>query len=162
MSDLPLVERQIITLGGAYDPDDGMRPTPIFELRDRTFNFPYVNVDAVPAVASVGSSAADFYLDDVVPFSECGLCSDADKAIVYSQTENFDCSNEGENTVSITVLNNIGVSVTKTAVATVVGQDSDADGTSDQCDDDNDGDGTFPCFMSFVFGILVHLRTSSI
>ena len=143
ITDLPPLASQTIILGGAIDQDSGTPATPIFELENRTFTFPYVNPHVFPPVASVSSAPEDFYVGGELPSAECGLCDDTDKAIVYSKSEDFDCNDEGENTISITVLNNIGIRVTKTATARIVGLDTDSDGVSDVCEDDGTFFGAF-------------------
>lgn len=136
------LETQTVVLGGALDPVTNIPATPVFDLRDVSYELPYVGVASIPPIATVSTNVSDFYLDDKVPLSECGLCSDPTKAIVYSHPQDFDCTEEGDNEISITVLNQIGVAVTKTATVTVFGNpDTDGDGMSDICDPDDDNDG---------------------
>jgi hypothetical protein len=144
VDDIDPLTLQTIILGGAdAKPDTPNTPaTPAFSLTDVFYELPYIGHKAVPPIATVSTTVSDFYLDNVAPLSECGLCDDPSKAIVYSHPQDFDCSEEGENESTITVLNNIGISVSKTAAATIFGlPDSDEDGSCDVCDPDDDNDG---------------------
>ena len=87
--------------------------SPDFLLEDITYELP-----DVPS-ATVDTKPGDYYQDGLEPVSECGLC-EISNPIKYSHPRSFTCSEVGENTTSITVTNNIGVSETKEAIATVV------------------------------------------
>jgi hypothetical protein len=101
---------QRITLGGLTI--DGIPSTPMFELQDFSYDLPNIRV------ATVATQVSDFYRGGVAPADECGICNDP-PGIVYSHPQNFECSEVGVNPVDVTVLNNIGVSVTKSARAFV-------------------------------------------
>jgi len=106
---------QTIELGGFEDPQSGEPATPVFELRSVSYNLPNVRYNA-----SIATNVSDFYSGGQLPASECGICEVEGKGIVYSHPDDFICDEVGGNYIAITVLNNIGVSVTKGAVATVV------------------------------------------
>ncbi len=61
-------------------------------------------------------------------------------SLTLSKT-NFNCTNLGANTVTLTVTDASGNSSTANAVITVSGADTDADGIPDVCDLDDDNDG---------------------
>ena len=103
---------QVITVGGFVMPATGSPATPIFQLQDRNYVLPNERE------ATIASDVTDYYRDGAVPFSQCGIC-DVD-GIVYSHPEDWVCSEVGFNTISVTVLNNVGISVTMTATAQVI------------------------------------------
>jgi hypothetical protein len=147
VAELGPLTTQTIILGGGQEPNQEpgtfTPATPVFSLTGVYYELPYIGHKAVPPIATISTTVSDFYLDNVAPKSECGLCSDPSKeAIVYSHPQDFDCSEEGENEITITVLNNIGITVSKTAAVTIFGlPDSDEDGSCDVCDPDDDNDG---------------------
>jgi hypothetical protein len=103
---------QRITLGGLTM--DGIPATPRFELQDIQYELPNLRN------ATIATQVSDFYRGGRIPADECGICTDPQTSgIVFSRTQDFDCSEVGSNPIDITVLNNIGVSVTKSARAFV-------------------------------------------
>jgi len=106
---------QTFVLGGLAD-EDGLPATPDFALR------PFVTyyLPNEPN-ASVATIVSDFFMNGVPPTSECGICgNDTIASIFYNHTNDFACDDIGNNTVSVRVVNNIGIEVTKTATVTVV------------------------------------------
>ena len=102
---------QAITMGGLQV--DGEPATPYLGLRDQTYQLPNERN------AAVRTNLEDFLYpdvkEDVDAFFECGLCED----LQYSHPEDFMCSEVGENTISVTATNGIGVSFTTEATVTV-------------------------------------------
>lgn len=85
--------------------------TPSFMLEDATFylpNFPD---------ATVSASSDNFLKTE--PYPECGLCSVSDP-ISFSHPQDFVCDEVGQNEISVTALNNIGITYTDFATATVL------------------------------------------
>jgi len=103
---------QVIILGG-FTPENGKPATPVFQLRNRNYYLPN------KPNAQVSTRVEDFFANNIAPVSECGLCSDLTKAIVYSHNEAFICAEEGESIISVKVLNQIGIELKKEATARV-------------------------------------------
>jgi hypothetical protein len=85
---------------------------PYFSLQDVSFYLPNEVNPTVPVQDS------DFYL--VAPYPECGLCEAVGNGIIFSHPQDFDCSEVGTHEITITALNNIGISFTDSAIATVL------------------------------------------
>lgn len=109
-----LVSQEIIA-GGFVIPTTESPATPIFELQDQSYNLPNERE------ATVSSDVSEFYRDGEAPKSLCGICNvEGIPGIVYSHPQDFVCNEVGDNTISVTVLNRIGISVTKTANVTII------------------------------------------
>jgi len=105
---------QNFTLGGLVD-ENGLPATPEFDLRPITYYLPNKRE------AAVATTVSDLFADHVPPSSECGLCNNNTRdSVFYDHTDDFVCDDHGDNTVSVRVINNIGVEVRKTTVVTVI------------------------------------------
>lgn len=117
IQDLPV---QTIVVGGLAvrtlkEPFTIEPATPFFELQGKTYYLPNERNASEP------TSVSDFYMGGAPPIDLCGICNVIDKpGIVYTHPQDFNCSEVGDNTIGITVLNTIGISVTKYAEARVI------------------------------------------
>jgi gliding motility-associated-like protein len=99
---------------------------------------PTINVnDLTVVINDNGSTTITFSDVDNGTTDNCGIAS-----MTLSQYT-FDCSNIGDNTVTVTVTDNNGNVATTSVLITVVtsGTDTDNDGLLNACDTDDDGDG---------------------
>ncbi len=99
---------------------------------------PTINVNDITVVINDnGSTTITFNDVDNGTTDNCGIAS-----MTLSQYT-FDCSNIGENNITVTVTDNNGNVATTTILVTVVtsGTDTDNDGMLNACDTDDDGDG---------------------
>jgi gliding motility-associated-like protein len=99
---------------------------------------PTINVnDLTVVINDNGSTTITFSDVDNGTTDNCGIAS-----MTLSQYT-FDCSNIGENNITVTVTDNNGNVATTTILVTVVtsGTDTDNDGMLNACDTDDDGDG---------------------
>ena len=106
--DVGVLPTQTIVAGDLVIPSIGEPITPQYELQGKTYYLPNERDATVP------TSVTDFYKGGP-PVDACGICS-----IVYSNPEDFDCSEVGDNTIDVTILNSIGISAKKSAVARVI------------------------------------------
>jgi len=91
--------------------------TPLFELQDKTYYLPNERNATVPTFVS------DFYMNETAPIDRCGICNvtaTGKPGILYTHPQDFNCGEVGDNTIGITVVNTIGISVTKYANALVI------------------------------------------
>jgi gliding motility-associated-like protein len=99
---------------------------------------PTVNVNDITVVINDnGSTTITFNDVDGGTTDNCGIAS-----MTLSQYT-FDCSNIGDNNITVTVTDNNGNVATTTIMVTVItsGTDTDNDGLLNACDSDDDGDG---------------------
>lgn len=104
---------QVFTLGGLED-EDGLPASPEFDLEPVTIFLPNV------PEATVAADMFALFKDGIPPTSECGLCNNNTNAIFYDHVGLFGCDDHGNNTVSISAVNNIGIEVRKATVVTVI------------------------------------------
>jgi len=105
---------QTFTLGGLAD-ENGLPATPQFDLRHTTYYLPN------EPDAAVATTVSDIFVDNTPPSSECGLCkNNTIDSVFYNHTDDFVCGDHGKNTISVRVVNNIGIEITKTAAVTVI------------------------------------------
>lgn len=106
---------QMITVGGFVNPNTGLPATPTFELQNQVYILPN------EPEATISTHVTDYYRTGNEPMSQCGICDvEGIPGIYFSHTQPWECSEVGENTVSVMVLNRIGIKVTKTAIAKVI------------------------------------------
>ncbi|CAB9504369.1 Inherit from bactNOG: repeat protein [Seminavis robusta] len=110
------VAYQKITLGGLEIEETGEPDTPILNLQIRNVSLPNERN------AFVSLSPSDFFLDGEEPSSLCGMCDIPEVPAVSfsSPLDPLGCEDIGVHEVSITAVNRIGISVTKTALVNVV------------------------------------------
>jgi len=105
---------QTFVLGGLID-KNGRPATPTFDLRSVNYYLPNEPNAAAATVVS------DFFANGIPPSSECGLCANKiERSVFYNHTEDFVCDDSGSNTISVRVVNNVGIEVTKIATALVI------------------------------------------
>lgn len=117
--DLPTLDPQTVIAGGYVVPA-GDLSEPIFDLQDKVYYLPNERNAQVPtavedfykSVSAIPGSALE---DSPEPRDRCGICN-----ITYSHPQDFNCSEVGQNTVSVTIVNSIGLSVTKNVTAIVI------------------------------------------
>lgn len=88
---------------------DGMVATPAFGFINQQYILPN------KPDATVGTSVSDFFMNGAAPEPECGICQ-----VSYNHEQDFDCSEVGENTVEVTIVNGIGVPYVNKPKVTVI------------------------------------------
>jgi gliding motility-associated-like protein len=98
---------------------------------------PYINVTDAELILDLnGQATLDFDQININSSDNCGIDS-----IIFSQSI-FNCSDVGDNIVTVTLIDNSGNKTIATILVNVVGSgiDSDFDGIDDSCDDFIDGE----------------------